>query len=859
MKKKIIFILIFILSLYPTLGFYYRVENGTSYYFTHTYEDIDRDHGNIVINHTKVTNSVDFLWEVKYGWISSTPNYIYQNFSLRDGCWNAYNDRIQLVFRGVRLSSANSGSSLFCWSDETDVSYGLPGGNWKPLFNSTSETHTSGGDHSGNTNQDRVYDNDYSTWVWYDDNSSGTGDDRWEDSGNFLGARFYEDAGYFEIDDKEIKLLPDNPRGNQDLQGWVNCTGGYGQKYNITYEFYQNGALFSNGTLLNVSENISVNVANVSSSNTVITDTWKFKAKCEHGTDIAGFDSDTEDIRVYCGADLNGEFDYTMTSDLNCDGYSGEVIMNTFDYNGTFDCAGYSIIGIYADNSIDAFSDDGSGASASPMTIKNCNLINTSGMGAQKPFVTFDNINITNLCGIGFGDTASQISSSTIKNTNIFSTVDSCSNSDAFKTLGVTDIFIVNNSWTVNSDIFSLTFDEDNWTVYNNKFIAPTIFNTGGELGTVSNIYLNGSYDCSSPNIIGGECQGGNYYSTYTGLDVDGDGIGDTIRPFKVFSYSGTDYYDYFPLTNNTELINISILTPENGGTINHQSHVPFNFTIGFEESNISNCWYNLNNGTNVSVSCAENQITSTFVDTSPGSNTIYLYVNTTNNVIVSNSSTFTTQNDSIAPAIVITSPDSGQNITKIETTENFGVTFTIVEAGELSQCTYNHYTSGGSPSSEVPFDCSIDVNSISISVGYFGTHTVVITANDTENNIGTDNVTFNIIEQEIGGGGGGGGDEGKEVEVPVPFFIREKTLENTCGYDADQDGLICDPNEDWISCPEDCEFPQLDELLCLGGGECVWREAWFLKMLFGMLLITTIYLVYTDLTVRPRKRKIFK
>ena len=120
------------------------------------------------------------------------------------------------------------------------------------------------------------------------------------------------------------------------------------------------------------------------------------------------------------------------------------------------------------------------------------------------------------------------------------------------------------------------------------------------------------------------------------------------------------------------------------------------------------------------------------------------------------------------------------------------------------------------------------------------------------------DTVTFNIIQTDAGGGGGGGGGTVLK-EVPVPFFVREQTFEQTCGIDADQDGLVCDLNEDWISCPDDCEFPSLDQLLCLGSADCVWSEAWFLKMLFALLLLTTIYLVYTDLTLPRRRRKLFK
>ena len=69
---------------------------------------------------------------------------------------------------------------------------------------------------------------------------------------------------------------------------------------------------------------------------------------------------------------------------------------------------------------------------------------------------------------------------------------------------------------------------------------------------------------------------------------------------------------------------------------------------------------------------------------------------------------------------------------------------------------------------------------------------------------------------------------------VSVPFFERptmNKLLNTTCGYDANSDGILCDPNEDFTSCNEDCATPSLDNIMCIGT-ECVWQEAWFARTL---------------------------
>ena len=61
--------------------------------------------------------------------------------------------------------------------------------------------------------------------------------------------------------------------------------------------------------------------------------------------------------------------------------------------------------------------------------------------------------------------------------------------------------------------------------------------------------------DCSSPNIIGGPCKGGNFYSDYTGQDNNNDGFGDTpyeINPQNIDSLPLVPYNGSSNVTNQT-------------------------------------------------------------------------------------------------------------------------------------------------------------------------------------------------------------------------------------------------------------------------------------------------------------------
>jgi parallel beta-helix repeat protein/cysteine-rich repeat protein len=102
----------------------------------------------------------------------------------------------------------------------------------------------------------------------------------------------------------------------------------------------------------------------------------------------------------------------------------------------------------------------------------------------------------------------------------------------------------VYNNWIKNNGFgLNITNSTIN-TIYNNYFsngISQNVYDDGG------NTWYD-DYTCGVPNIVGGPCKGGNFYSDYYGLDngvsgtEQGDGIGDQPSTYTIAT-SNTDNY----------------------------------------------------------------------------------------------------------------------------------------------------------------------------------------------------------------------------------------------------------------------------------------------------------------------------
>jgi len=96
-------------------------------------------------------------------------------------------------------------------------------------------------------------------------------------------------------------------------------------------------------------------------------------------------------------------------------------------------------------------------------------------------------------------------------------------------------------------------FDCSNNTIFNNIFNnSDNVYDWYGDFGNIWNISKK-----PGTNIIGGPFLGGNFWSDYTGIDEDYDGLGDT--PYDIDGVNNQDHYPLMHLNAGTDETELTI------------------------------------------------------------------------------------------------------------------------------------------------------------------------------------------------------------------------------------------------------------------------------------------------------------
>jgi parallel beta-helix repeat protein len=186
--------------------------------------------------------------------------------------------------------------------------------------------------------------------------------------------------------------------------------------------------------------------------------------------------------------------------------------------------------------------------------------------------------------GIAFGESFNNIISGNI----IVNNTDGIGGSTSMETV-ISENIITNNtngilfSWAQNNTIYlnNITNNEYGiymvgWSVYNNTFYHNNFINNKNQ------VYI----EQPNPNIWDDDYpSGGNYWSNYTGVDLNHDGIGDTEY---VVNANNTDHY---PLMGHFHSFNTTLGLPVNvisNSTIESFQYFASNSTITMRVSNMT-------------------------------------------------------------------------------------------------------------------------------------------------------------------------------------------------------------------------------------------------------------------------------
>ena len=193
---------------------------------------------------------------------------------------------------------------------------------------------------------------------------------------------------------------------------------------------------------------------------------------------------------------------------------------------------------------------------------------------------------------------------------------------------------------------YALVVDGEDNVIYDNKFERN---NKDADVNDVDNKF-NIDKNCSQTNIIGGKCQGGNYWDKYSGYDSNGDGFGE--EPYQVDS----GVYDNLPLTSFVDQRPpIVYLDEPTEGQVFNSRTVLVRFRA-FDDVAVAQCWVILD-GTETQIPGCRKQYNLTGV--SDGTHTLKIKVSDFAGKTDEKSVSFKV--DATKPMVEIDSPEEGK------------------------------------------------------------------------------------------------------------------------------------------------------------------------------------------------------